>query len=56
MMTIVDLSERLKKLEETILLEVLNISSEDIVERFQDKIDDKFEELSDDLEEEWEED
>lgn len=53
--TLVDMSERLKKLEETLLLEVLDISSEDIVDRFQDKIEEKFDELSDDLTEEWEE-
>lgn len=54
-LTIPELQERLKKLEETILLEVLEINSEEIVERFVDKIEDKFDELSDDFEEEWEE-
>lgn len=54
-LTIQDLQDRLKQLDETILLEVLNITSDEIVERFVDKIEDRFDELSDDLEEEWEE-
>lgn len=37
--------ERMSKLDEITLLEVLNISSEEIVERFADKIEDKFDEL-----------
>ena len=39
----------LEKLDEVTLLEVLDISSEDIVAKFQDKIEDNFEELSEDL-------
>lgn len=54
-LTLPDLQERLKKLDETILLEVLEINSEEIVERFIDKIEEKFDELADDLNEEWEE-
>lgn len=41
--------ERMGKLDEITLLEVLNISSEEIIERFADKIEDKFEELEIDL-------
>jgi hypothetical protein len=41
--------ERMSKLDEITLLEVLNISSEEIVERFADKIEDKFDELEIDL-------
>ena len=41
--------ERMGKLDEITLLEVLDISSEEIIERFADKIEDKFEELEIDL-------
>lgn len=41
--------ERMGKLDEITLLEVLNISSEEIIERFADKIEDKFDELEIDL-------
>lgn len=51
-LTFEEVKERLKKLDEVTLLEVLNISSEDLVERFADiietKLDDLEEELSDD--------
>jgi len=43
--------ERMSRLDEITLLEVLNISSEELVERFADKIEDKFEELEIDLDE-----
>jgi hypothetical protein len=50
-LTFEEIKERLTKLDEVTLLEVLEISSEDIVERFMDlielKIDDLEEELSD---------
>jgi hypothetical protein len=39
----------MSKLDEITLLEVLNISSEELVERFADKIEDKFDELEIDL-------
>ena len=41
--------ERMSKLDEITLLEVLNISSEELVDRFADKIEDKFDELEIDL-------
>ena len=41
-----EVCEELAKIDETTLLEVLNISSEDIVNHFQDKIEDNLEELS----------
>ena len=44
-----EVCEELAKIDETTLLEVLNISSEDIVNHFQDKIEDNLEELSNDL-------
>jgi hypothetical protein len=46
-----EVCEELAKLDETTLLEVLDISSEDIVNHFQDKIEDSLEELSNDLDE-----
>jgi hypothetical protein len=48
-LTLRDVMERMAKLDEITLLEVLNISSEEIIERFADKIEDKFEELEIDL-------
>jgi len=48
-LTLRDIMERMSKLDEITLLEVLNISSEEIVERFADKIEDKFDELEIDL-------
>lgn len=51
MLTLIDIFERLRRIDEISLLEILNISSEDIVERFQDFI----EELADELEKELEE-
>ena len=40
--TIRDLIEDLKKLDEVTLLEVLNLSSEEIVDRFEDVIEDRY--------------
>jgi DNA replication protein DnaC len=37
--------ERMKKLDEITILEVLDISSEELIEKFADKIEDKFDEL-----------
>ena len=48
-LTLRDIMERMAKLDEITLLEVLNISSEEIIERFADEIEDKFEELEIDL-------
>ena len=48
-LTLRDIMERMARLDEITLLEVLNISSEEIVERFADKIEDKFDELEIDL-------
>lgn len=50
--TLNDIRDRLKKLDEVTLLEVLEITSEDIVERFDDKIEDKMDYLTEDLENE----
>ncbi len=48
-LTFKDICDKLEKLDEITLLEILDISSEDIVAKFQDKIDDNFEELAEDL-------
>lgn len=50
-LTLEELKERLKKLDEITLLEVLDISSEEIVERFEDLIEEKFDDLEEDFEE-----
>ena len=44
--TFKDVCDKLEKLDEVTLLEVLEISSDEIVAKFQDKIEDNFEELS----------
>ncbi len=49
-LTIEDISERLKRQDEVSLLEILEINSDDIVDRFQDFIEEHAEFLSEDLE------
>lgn len=44
-LTIHDLFDRLKELDELSILEILNISSEDLVNKFQYEIEDKFDNL-----------
>lgn len=51
-LTLEDLKDRLKKQDEVSLLEILNITSEEIVERFIDLIEGKFEELEEELQDE----
>jgi len=48
-LTIYDICDRLKNLDEISLLEVLDISSEDIVDRFNEKIEEKADELEEEL-------
>ncbi len=48
-LTLNDVCDRLKALPEIDLLEVLEISSEDIVDRFRDVVEDKMDYLMDDL-------
>ena len=43
--------ERMATLDEITLLEVLDITSEELIERFADKIEDRFEDLERDLDE-----
>lgn len=44
-LTLGDVQDRLKLLDEITLLEVLDISSEDLVDRFMDRIEEKLDEL-----------
>ncbi len=41
-LTLEELKDRLKRYDEITLLEVLNISAEDLVERFEDVIEDRY--------------
>ena len=50
-LTFADIKNKLTMLDEITLMEVLEISSEDIVERFEDKIEQKLDYLSEELEE-----
>jgi hypothetical protein len=54
--TIRDLIEDLKRLDEVTLLEVLGLTSEDILDRFEDIVESKFDQLADDFETEEEDD
>lgn len=49
MLTYWELKEQLKRVPEVDLLELLEISSEDIVERFQDLIEERYEQLEKEL-------
>ena len=51
MKTLADVIDWLKRVDEISLLEILNISSEDLVDRFTDKIEDKYDDLREDIEE-----
>ncbi len=48
-LTFSDICDRLKNLDEVSLLEVLDIASEDIVDRFNDRIEDKADLLEEEL-------
>jgi len=58
MITLEELKERLMMLDEVILVERLEITSEDIVNRFEDLIDSNYNELSGDFDEQtpWDND
>ena len=47
-----ELCEKLKDIDEITLMELLNITSEDLVSRFIDVIEDDFEHLAEEFEEE----
>lgn len=44
-LTLIDIYDLLEQEDETTILELLEISSEDLVNRFKDKIEDKFDKL-----------
>ena len=48
MLTLPELIEKLKDTEETAFLELFNISTDELVERFADKIEDRYDELLED--------
>ena len=51
MFTLEDMKDKLKQLDEVTLMETLEITSEDLVERFVDRIEQKQETLEIDLDE-----
>lgn len=51
MLTLIDLADRMKHLDEVTLLEVLDIKSDELTDRFLDKIENRFEYLCEELEE-----
>lgn len=52
MLTYSDILDRLKQVDEISLLEVLDISSEELVDRFEDRIRERIDYLMEDLEDE----
>jgi len=48
-LTLTDVMSRLKQLDEITLLEVLDITAEDLVERFIDKIEENYDNLEKEL-------
>jgi hypothetical protein len=50
-LTLVEVCDKLKGYDEITLLEVLDISSEELVERFVDIIEERYDDLARDLEE-----
>ena len=54
-LTILDLFDKLKRLDEISLLEILNITAEELVDRFEDRIEAMFDELVDELDDTQEE-
>lgn len=51
-LTFNELKQRLMRLDEITLMEILNITAEDLVERFEDIISDHYDELSEELKDE----
>ena len=48
-LTLIDIMDKLRMIDEVSLLEVLEITSEDIVDRFEDRIEEKMDYLREDL-------
>lgn len=55
-LTLEDLKEKLMREDEVTLLEILEINSEDLVERFDDKIELKWDQLIEEYEEDEDDD
>lgn len=51
-LTLHELCEKLKQLDEISVLELLNISSEELIERFQDEIEERYDNLTEQFEDE----
>lgn len=51
-LTLHELCEKLKQLDEITLLELLNISAEEIIEHFQDAIEERYDNLTTQFEDE----
>lgn len=51
-LTLTDIKERLLRFDEVTLLEILHISSEDIIDRFEDIIQERADELEEELQDE----
>jgi len=49
MLTLIDVMERLKHIDEVSLLEILEINSTDLVESFYDRVEENYEELAEEL-------
>lgn len=54
-MTFTELCEKLKRIDEILLLEILEINSEEIVDRFEDRVDEKRDQIEEDMEDERQE-
>lgn len=54
-LTILDLFEKLKRLDEISLMEILGITSEELVDRFEDRIEAMFDQLVDEIDDTKEE-
>ena len=54
-LTLNEIYDKLKDIDEITLLEILNITSEDLVERFQDEIDEQADRLEKELQDEIDE-
>jgi len=52
MLTLDDVCDRLKQQDEISVMEVLEITSEELVDRFRDKVEDKLDYFAKDLEDE----
>ena len=54
-LTILDLFEKLKRLDEISLMEILGITAEELVDRFEDRIEAMFDQLVDEIDDTKEE-